>query len=122
MKNQFLHLPVQQLSDVKLVFGGTGNLVYPTKLACLFAGLAKDSEDVAVEVQFVYAARHRIRRVQHLSRTARDAKRPGRADCSNFFNEGSVGIKDLNTIVCAVAHAVQGAGRARWRSSRAAAV
>src|SRR5436190_18395320 len=78
MKNHFLHAPVQNFGDVKLVFRGACNLVDPAKLLELFPGFAEHAQDFSVETHFVHAPGVSIGAVKELPRTRRNAESPGR--------------------------------------------
>jgi hypothetical protein len=56
VEDEFLDAPVEEFGDVEGVFGGAGDLVDPAELLELFAGLAEDAENFAVERELVDAA------------------------------------------------------------------
>src|SRR5438876_8869878 len=78
MQYQFLHPPVQELSDVEHVLGWTRDFVDPAELLQLFSGFAEHAEDLAFEAQFVDTSGISIGRIQHLIRSGGDADGPGR--------------------------------------------
>jgi hypothetical protein len=49
LKIQLLNAPVEKFRDKQLVLAGTSHFVDPAKLAKLFAGLAQNAENFAVE-------------------------------------------------------------------------
>src|SRR6266404_3067217 len=79
MENQLLHAPIQYFGDIELVFRRAGHLVNPTELLKLLAGLAEHSKNLAIESQFVNAARIRVSAVKHLPRSRRYTDRPRRS-------------------------------------------
>src|ERR1700730_5837468 len=79
MQYEFLNSPIQKLRDIKNILGRARDLVNPSKLLELLARFAEHTEDFSVEGELVDAPRVRIRGVQHLTRTGRDANRPRRA-------------------------------------------
>src|SRR4051795_10856508 len=68
MQDQLLDAPIQQFRHVDYVFGRAGHGVNPAKLFQLLAGLSKDAEHLAVEIELVDAAGPGIRTVEHLVR------------------------------------------------------
>src|SRR5579872_3714665 len=77
--------------------------MHPSELLQLLPRLAESSQDVAVQVQFVYAALVGVRSVEHLVRPGRNADRPGGADVGESLQELAVTVEDLNAVVFAVA-------------------
>src|SRR5207249_12166054 len=49
VENQLLHAPVQDFSDVKLVFGWACHFVNPAELFELLAGFAEHAQDLSVQ-------------------------------------------------------------------------
>ena len=96
--------PVEEFGDVEDVFGGAGDLVDPAELLELLAGFAEDSEDLAVEREFVDAAGEGVGGVEDLVGAGGDADGPGCA--------GRIGFRWRRARVC-------GRWRVRrWRSRR----
>src|ERR1700694_2994591 len=79
MQDEFLNSPIQELRDIKNILGRARDLVNPSKLLELVSRVAEHAEDFAVEGELIDAPWVRIRGVQHLTRTGRDANRPRRA-------------------------------------------
>src|ERR1700730_146293 len=79
MQYEFLNSPIQELRDIKNILGRARNLVNPSKLLELLAGFAEHAEDFSVEGELIDAPWVRVRGVQRLTRTGRDANRPRRA-------------------------------------------
>src|SRR5258707_15064659 len=103
MQSQLLHSPVEKLSDIERVFRGARYFMNPAELAGALAGLAEHTQNVAIQVHFVEAARHGIGCVEHLPGTGRNADGPGRADVGPLLDELAVGIEDLDAPVLAIA-------------------
>src|SRR5712692_457454 len=79
LEGQLLDAPVEQFSDKKLVFTWAGNFMDPAELTRLFARLAENSENLAVESQLVDAAGKSIRGIKNLVWRRCDTDGPGRA-------------------------------------------
>ena len=103
MQVEFLHAPVQELRNVKRIFGRTGNLMHPTELAELFAGFSENAEDVSVQIHFVNSDRVGIGTVENLFGTGSNADCPGSADIGPLFEKSSVIIEDLDPVIFPVA-------------------
>src|SRR5260370_30301155 len=103
MQVEFLYSPVQELCNVKRIFGRTGNLMHPTELAELFAGFPKNAEDVSVQIHFVDSARVGIGSVKNLFGTGSNADCPRSADIGPLFQKIPVIIEDLYPVIFSVA-------------------
>src|SRR6266481_5951654 len=103
MQVEFLYSPVQELRNVKRIFGRTGNLMHPTELAELFAGFSENAEDVSVQIHFVDPARVGIGSVENLFGPGSNADGPRSADVGPLFEKIPVIIEDLYPVIFPVA-------------------
>src|SRR6266581_83549 len=79
LEGQLLDAPVEQFGDEKLVFARAGNFMDPAELAKLFARLAENSENLAVESHLVDAAGKSVRGIKNLIGRRCDTDGPWRA-------------------------------------------
>ena len=77
--DELLSSPVQQFSNDDLVIRGACHFMDPSKLLELLARLAEVSKNLALEIEFVDAARIGIGAEQHLIGTGCNANGPGRS-------------------------------------------
>src|SRR5262249_40016583 len=88
LEHQLLDAPVQEFADDELVLRRAGDFVDPAELLGLPARAAEITQDLAIEIELVNAARIRVRAVEILRRSRRDADGPRR---SGGLRAGHVG-------------------------------
>src|SRR5258708_8531554 len=103
MQVEFLYSPVQELRNVKRIFGRTGNLMHPTELAELFAGFSESAEDVSVQIHFVDSARVGIGSVENLFGPGSNADGPRSADVGPLLEKIPFIIDHLHPVIFPVA-------------------